>query len=144
MITFDTSLILDSLLKGSGERFQKANKILSLTENFEIFSPKVLIIELTAILVRRKDRILVRNLVEEISKELNLVSEDEIFEIAREISLLTGCRAIDAYFIATAKLKNSILITNDRIMAENAKKYGIEAYYLIDEFDKAIERISGF
>jgi len=87
---------------------------------------------------------LVKNLVEGISGELNLVSENEIFEIAREVSLSTGCRAIDAYFIATAKLTNSILITNDRIMAENAKKYGIEAYYLIDEFDKAIERISGF
>ncbi|MEM0266443.1 MAG: type II toxin-antitoxin system VapC family toxin [Archaeoglobaceae archaeon] len=144
MITLDTSVILDSLLKRLGERFYKANKILSLTENAEIFSPKVLIVELTAILARRKDRILVKNLVEGISGELNLVSENEIFEIAREVSLSTGCREIDAYFIATAKLTNSILITNDRIMAENAKKYGIEAYYLIDEFDKAIERISGF
>jgi hypothetical protein len=26
-------------------------------------------------------------------------------------------------------------------MANNAKKYGIEAYYLIEEFDKAINRI---
>ncbi|MCS7145044.1 MAG: PIN domain-containing protein, partial [Archaeoglobaceae archaeon] len=62
--------------------------------------------------------------------------------IAIEVSLKTGCRAIDAYFIATAKLTNSILITNDQIMANNAKKYGIEAYYLLEEFDRAVERLS--
>ncbi len=54
----------------------------------------------------------------------------------------TGSRAADAYFIATAKLTNSILITNDRVMAKNAKKAGIEAYYLIEEFDEAVSRIS--
>jgi len=26
-------------------------------------------------------------------------------------------------------------------MAKNAKKYGIECYYLIEEFDKILERI---
>lgn len=26
-------------------------------------------------------------------------------------------------------------------MANNAKEYGIEAYYLIEEFDKALERL---
>jgi len=26
-------------------------------------------------------------------------------------------------------------------MAKNAKKYGIKAYYLIEEFDKAVERL---
>ena len=54
----------------------------------------------------------------------------------------TGSRAADAYFIATAKLTNSILITNDRVMAKNAKKAGIETYYLIEEFDEAVSRIS--
>ncbi len=48
---------------------------------------------------------------------------------------------IDAYFIATANLTNSILITKDKVIAKNAKKVGIEAYYLIEEFDKAINRI---
>jgi len=38
-------------------------------------------------------------------------------------------------------LTNSILITNDKIMNENAKKYGIESYYLIDEFEKIEKRI---
>ncbi|MEM4280303.1 MAG: type II toxin-antitoxin system VapC family toxin [Archaeoglobaceae archaeon] len=78
----------------------------------------------------------------EFYSELTFVGEEEIIEILFDVAETVHPRAIDAYFIATAKLTNSILITNDRIMAENAKKYGIEAYYLLEEFDKAIERIS--
>ena len=48
---------------------------------------------------------------------------------------------MDGYFIATTKLTNSILITNDKIMANNAKKAGVEAYYLIEEFDRVIKRV---
>jgi len=50
---------------------------------------------------------------------------------------------VDAYFIATANVTNSILVTNDRVMANNARNYGIDAYYLRDEFDDAIRRIKG-
>ena len=53
----------------------------------------------------------------------------------------THCRAIDAYFIATTRLTNSILITNDKVMAKNAKKACIEAYYLIEEFNEAVNKI---
>jgi len=50
-------------------------------------------------------------------------------------------RNIDSYFIATSKLANSILISNDRIMVNNAKKYGIKAYYLIEEIDKVLREL---
>ncbi len=66
---------------------------------------------------------------------------ERIRETSFSVASETGCRAIDAYFFATAKITNSILITNDRIMVNNAKKYGIEAYYLIEEFDNAIDRL---
>ena len=74
-----------------------------------------------------------------ITKFVNILSEDEIFETA--VTFDTHCRAADAYFIATAKITHSVLVTNDRIMADNAKKHGIECYYLIEEFDKVIERL---
>lgn len=70
-----------------------------------------------------------------------LLSEDAIFDEALKIAERVHPRAADAYSIATAKLTNSILVTNDRMMANNAKKYEIEAYYLIEEFDKAVNRI---
>ncbi len=60
---------------------------------------------------------------------VNIVSIERIREISFSVDSETGCRAIDAYFIATAKVTNSILITNDRIMAKNAKRYNIETYY---------------
>jgi len=48
--------------------------------------------------------------------------EDKLHSEAKTIVLKTGCRAIDAYYIATAKLINTILITNDSIMERNADK----------------------
>ena len=50
-------------------------------------------------------------------------------------------RAVDLYYITTSELTGSILITNDKIMADNAEKCGIEAYYLIEEFEKVLKRI---
>ncbi|WP_367114311.1 PIN domain-containing protein [Ferroglobus sp.] len=72
---------------------------------------------------------------------MNLLDEGVIFETAKDVALKFHPRAADAYFIATAKLTNSILIANDKVMVENAKKYGIEAYYLIEEFDKAMNEV---
>ncbi|AIY91162.1 hypothetical protein GACE_2140 [Geoglobus acetivorans] len=74
-------------------------------------------------------------------KNFNLIEEDDIFDEILKVCKNTGSRAVDGYFIATAKLSNSILITNDKIMASNAKKAGVEAYYLIEEFDRAVERL---
>ena len=74
-------------------------------------------------------------------ERINLVDESFIFETAKEVAANTYCRAPDAYFIATAKLTKSILITNDRILAKNAKNYGVDAYYLIGEFERVIRRL---
>ena len=70
-----------------------------------------------------------------------MLSEDTIFDEAFGIAEQAHPRAADAYFIAAAKLTNSILITNDRIMANNARKAGIEVYYLIEDFDEALKRL---
>ncbi len=72
-------------------------------------------------------------------EKINLLDEVVIFETAKDVALKVHPRAADAYFIATANLTNSILVTNDKVMANNAKKYGIEAYYLIEDFDKVIK-----
>ncbi len=96
--------------------------------------------ELVGVLSRFKPKNEVKDVLD-ITRFVNIMPEDEILETAVNIALDTHCRAIDAYFIATAKVTDSILITNDRVMAGNAKKAGIEAYYLIEEFDEAIERL---
>ncbi len=139
-LTVDTSVFADFILEFDEKRTKKAEKILEMAKE-GILNPKLFKIELACILARRFHSKEVEKIISEIIDEIALVDNPD--EIAYQIALNTGCRAIDAYFIATAKLTNSILITNDRIMAENAKRYGIEAYYLLEEFDKAIERISG-
>jgi predicted nucleic acid-binding protein len=47
---------------------------------------------------------------------------------------------LDASVIIDSLLPK-ILITNDKIMANNAEKCGVEAYYLIEEFEKVLKRI---
>ncbi len=141
MIVLDTSVIVDSLLPRLGERYKKANELLKKVKDQRVYAPKILKVELATILGRKKSTNLVRKFVDDLTSEINLISEGDLFDTAYEIAFLVKGRAVDIYFIATAKLTNSILITNDKVMAKNAKKANIEAYYLIEEFDKAINRI---
>jgi len=103
--------------------------------------PEVFKVELIGQLVRRMKKEEAFKVYDSVMSNVNVVSIERIRETAFSVASETGCRAIDAYFIATAKVTNSILITNDRIMAKNAKKYSIEAYYLIEEFDNAMKRL---
>ncbi|MDI9611092.1 MAG: type II toxin-antitoxin system VapC family toxin [Archaeoglobales archaeon] len=141
MIVLDTSIFVDYLFEKNEKRKEIARKMLEQLEGKEVAVPKVFLIELISIGRRLGFKIKKEDVLEFYS-ELTFVGEEEIIEILFDVAETVHPRAIDAYFIATAKLTNSILITNDRIMAENAKKYGIEAYYLLEEFDKTIDKIS--
>ncbi|WP_290900431.1 type II toxin-antitoxin system VapC family toxin [Ferroglobus sp.] len=141
MIVLDTSVIVDSLLPKLGERYKKANELLKKVKDQRVYAPKILKVELATILGRKKSTNLVRKFVDDLTSEINLISEVDLFDTAYEIAFLVKGRAVDIYFIATAKITNSILITNDKVMARNAKKVNIEAYYLIEEFDKAVDKI---
>ena len=139
MIVIDTSVWLDLFLEDSdrkkiAEEFMKAIEV-------TIYEPEVFKIELAGTLSRRFRKDDVLSFIDDIMSKVRLIENPN--ELAFQIALDTGCRAIDSYFIATAKLTNSILITNDKVMARNAKKAGIESYYLIEEFDKAVERLRG-
>ena len=139
MIVFDTSIYIDALIPAIENRNVHAREIIKITtnQNFEIFEPRTFIVELVGVLSRFKRRGEVKSVLN-ILNFVNIISENEIFEVALDIAFETHCRAIDSYFIATSELTNSILISNDRIMVNNAKKYGIKAYYLIEEVDKVL------
>jgi len=49
--------------------------------------------------------------------------------------LLIGCRAVDAYYIATTKYVDAVLVTSDRVVRDNALKSSVEAYYLLNNED---------
>jgi len=140
MIVVDTSVFIDYLLEKDERRSELARQFFKVLKGLKVFVPKIFLVEFISVANRLGSKIS-KDIVFEISKKLKLVSEEEIFHIALDIAEKVYSRASDAYFIATAKLTNSILITNDKIMNENAKKYGIESYYLIEEFEKIEKRI---
>jgi len=137
MIVIDTSVWLDLFLEDS-DRKKIAGEFMKAIE-VTIYEPEVFKIELAGTLSRRFGRNDVLSFIDDVMSKVRLIENPN--ELAFQIALNTGCRAIDSYFVATAKLTNSILVTNDKIMVKNAKKAGIEAYYLIEEFDKAVERL---
>ena len=140
MIVIDTSVLVDYIFEEDVTRNNIAKETLELVKGLRVFAPRILLIEFMAV-ARRLGMTISKLDVVRLTADFVLLSEDKIFDEAFKIAECVHPRAADAYFIATAKLTNSILITNDRVMANNAKKYGIEAYYLIEEFDKAVERL---
>ena len=89
-----------------------------------VYEPFLLEIELRAVLARRIPPEQVLEIDSTTLKHVNVV-EEAIHDKAAEIALITGCRAVDAYFIATAKHVNAILIINE----------GVKAYYLLNSQD---------
>jgi len=139
MIVVDTSVWVDLFITKNSIRSYLAEKAFEIIEEMEIeiYAPKLFVIEFTSTMKRLAGDLIPTGIFEKI----NLLDEAVIFETAKDIAIKVHPRAADAYFIATAKLTDSILITNDRVMANNAKKYGIEAYYLIEESDNVLERL---
>lgn len=140
MIVIDTSVLVDYIFEEDVTRNNIAKETLKLVKGLRVFAPRILLIEFMAV-ARRLGMTISKLDVVRLTADFVLLSEDKIFDEAFKIAEFVHPRAADAYFIATAKLTNSILITNDRVMARNAKKAGIEAYYLIEDFDKVVKRL---
>jgi len=143
-VVVDTSVFVDSILEFDEYRTNIIAEDLLETiqnESLEIVNPVLFRVELAGVLSRKLPENRVKLIVEDILEDVKLIPNPD--NLAFEVAIKTSSRAADAYFIATAKLTNSILVTNDKIMVKNAKKAGVESYYLIEEFDKAVERIRG-
>jgi len=41
------------------------------------------------------------------------------------------------------KIGSGHLVSNDKIQVESARKFGVEAYYLLEEFEKVKEKMTG-
>ncbi len=143
MIVIDTSLFTDFLVNFNEDRHRKARMFFDKISgaDFIIYEPFLFDIELVGILRRKFNEKLVSEIIENLKDKIKYLDEISIHKMAFNVAMKMHCRAIDTYFIATAKLTDSILITNDRIMSKNARNYGVECYYLIEEFDRAIERL---
>ena len=135
----DTSVFADYyfLYPRKPERHERAREVLDRLSSLglPVYEPFLFEVELRAVLVRRIKPEQVLEIVGIVLRHVNVIGEKLIHDKAAEIALLTGCRAVDAYYIATAKHVNAILITNDKAMKYNALKAGVKAYYLLNDED---------
>lgn len=140
MIVIDTSVWLDLFLENQHRRSLAENLIRLVEEKeLQIYEPEVFKVELAGVLARKFKKEDVLNFIEELLSKIRLVENPN--EVAFSVSLQTGCRAIDAYFIATAKITGSLLVSNDKMMIKNAKKFGIDAHYLLEQYNDIFKRL---
>jgi predicted nucleic acid-binding protein len=138
VIVVDTSVFLDELFQ-----FEKARLLFRLIQNGEIpiVEPELFKIELIGQLVRRMKQTEATVLFDSVITRLKFVRLNELEDLAFSVALATGSRAIDSFFIAASNLKTAFLISNDKLQVRSAHKFGVEVYYLLDEFEKVKERL---
>ncbi|MCK4735588.1 MAG: type II toxin-antitoxin system VapC family toxin [Methanophagales archaeon] len=143
MIVVDTSVFLDELFKFDQERHEKARIFFRLVQEGDILivEPEIFKVELIGQLVRRMEKDEATILYESVVDKLKLIKTEDLDGIAFSIAFETGSRAIDTFYIAAAKIRSVILVSNDKIQVESARKFGVEAYYLLEEFDRVKEKI---
>jgi hypothetical protein len=143
MIVLDNTIFIDLIFEYDRERTEKADTLFEILEENEIsiFEPKVFRIELIGQLVRRMNKDVALIVAEEFFSEINFIGNSELYGVAFSIAFETGSRAIDSFYIAASKIKNALLVSSDKIQIGSARKFGVEAYYLLDEFEKIKERI---
>ena len=132
-LVIDVSVFIDRLFIYSEERSNRTRNVFRIVDKkgYNIFEPQVFGIELASQLIRRKPRDITERVYDEVMERIIVVEEID-YDLLLDIAFQTGCRAIDTYYIATASIVDGILISTDRVMATNAKRYGVNAYYIHD------------
>jgi predicted nucleic acid-binding protein len=140
MIVIDASILIDALFNRKPERYEKAISLLRQIEGLPLYAPRIIEVELIAV-SRRLGYKAERDKLLRLLRRFNLLREEEIFNLALYVADKIHPRAVDAYYIATAIMTNSILVANDKLLIKNSRQAGIEAYYLIEEHDTVTKRI---
>ena len=140
MIVIDASILIDALFNKDPERYRMAISLLKQIEGLPLYAPRIIEVELIAV-SRRLGYKAERDKLLRLTRKFNLVGEEEIFNLALYVADKIHPRAIDAYYIATAIITNSIIISNDKLLVKNSRQAGIEAYYLIEEYNISTKRI---
>lgn len=144
MIVVDASVFIDLIFDYSSERTAIAEDLFRLIEEnrIPIFQPDTFKIEIVGQLARRLKKEEVSDLAEEIFGSMNFIESSNLFEIAFSIAFKTGSRAIDSFYTAAAKLEEAVLVSNDKRQVESAKKFGVDVFYLLDEFEGVREQLA--
>jgi len=133
----------DEIYKREMETHEKCRVIIKKLEerDVNVYIPKVCVVETAAVVKRLADKNLAIKISEGVLNSYEVIDEAILFNSACAIAIDTGCSGFDSYFIALAKIKNAILLTDDGGMHFHAKEVGVDSV-LIREVDlKGIEDI---
>ncbi|MFX1255605.1 MAG: type II toxin-antitoxin system VapC family toxin [Promethearchaeota archaeon] len=138
MIVVDTSVFIDHIFEYDSNRTKIADNFFNSIQKKELpmFEPTIFKIELIGQLVRRMKKPDALTAAKDFFSEINFVEDSELFDIAFSIAYETGARASDSYYVSVAKIKKAVLVSNDNIQIQTARKFGIEAYYLVEDLEK--------
>jgi len=141
-VVVDASVIIDLYAAPDDRRASIAEEVMSwVTGGFvESYAPKLLVVEVLGVLARYLSEEELE-LVASSFPPIKLVSEEVFYDEAVRIARRTGSRAADAYYVATASTINGMLLTNDRRQKQDARKAGVEAYYLIEEIEMVKQNV---
>ncbi len=144
MIVVDASVFIDLIFDYSSERTAIAEDLFSLVEEkkISIFQPDTFKIEIVGQLARRLKKDEAADLALEIFGSMNFIESSDLFDTAFSIAFKTGSRAIDSFYIAAAKLEEAMLVSNDKRQVESARKFGVDVFYLLDEFEGVREQLA--
>ena len=138
----DVSVFADYYLLYPGRRWrhERARRLLDALSRrgLPVYEPFIFEVELRGVLVRGLPPTKVLEIVNVTLDYVNIVPEEPLHGRAAEVALLTGSRAVDAYYVATALLAGGALVTSDRVMAANARRVGVEAYYILDDDEYSV------
>ncbi|WP_456444078.1 type II toxin-antitoxin system VapC family toxin [Thermococcus sp.] len=138
MIVVDTSVFIDAIFEYNPSRTGIARRFFRTVQDTrnQVVEPDIFKIELIGQLVRRMEHKKAISLYELIVERVEIVDTAQLREVSFEVALKTGCRAIDSFYISVAHARDTILVSNDRFQVESALKYGIRAFYLLEEWQE--------
>lgn len=143
-LVIDVSVFIDRLFIYNEERSRRARNVFRIVDKkgYNIFEPQVFGTELASQLVRRKSGDIAKRIYDEVMERIIVVEEID-YDLLLDVAFQTGCRAIDTYYIATTSIVDGVLISADRVMATNARRYGVDAYYIHDarEYNELMSKL---
>ncbi len=143
-LVIDVSVFIDRLFIYNEERSHRARNVFKIVDmkGYNIFEPQIFGIELASQLIRRKPKDIARRIYDEVMERVIVVEEIE-YDLLLDIAFQTGCRAVDTYYVATTSIVDGKLVSADKVMVTNAKKYGINAYYIHDtkEYNELMSKL---
>ena len=143
MIVVDASIFIDLIFEYNSERTHSAEELFSILEEngLQIVEPDLFKIELTGQIARRMKKDMASKVCDEIFQKLVFIDTYRTFDKALSIALKTGSRAADSFYIATAIVEETILISNDRFQIGSSKESGIEVYNLLENKELIKKRV---